>query len=241
MFFPGQGRELHRLTEDWWKNEMEDMEDTQNMTPAEARQIIKQSKDKVHLTAFYLGKDESKRESGRSLSEHLERKYMQGSTSEYRTLMDRLLSDKRIRPSEPTKPEDEVVTVSIYIAEHAVKRSGKNIESLSAGETFVAMLIALVSANVLSAAANVSFELTGGVACTGLCLQIHPHKKGEEIGTLVREVIDDHNKMVTDPDSKIVEAIGTQTEKFFSTANEEYLSKQSELFQMLSKKLAEGS
>ena len=238
IFFPGQGVEIINLCANWYENQDEEYVAAVNLGLEEAvpyhKAVIEYMTGKTDVDFEELG------QSLHSLEEHLDRKYIQGSTPEYRTLMDRLLSDKRILPSKPAKPEDEVVTVSIYIAEQAVKRSGKNIESLSDEETFVAMLIVLVSTNVLSAAANVSFELTGGVACTGLCLQVHPDKTVEEIATLVREVIDNHNKMATDH-SKIVEAIGTQTEKFFSTANDEYLSKQSELFQMLSKKLAEGS
>ena len=95
MLFPEQGRELYRLSQDWAKNEMED---TQNMTPTEARKIIKQSKGKVLLTAFGLGDEESvpyhkaQREymtgntdmdfeelgkSLHSLEEHLDREYIQ--------------------------------------------------------------------------------------------------------------------------------------------------------------------
>ncbi len=56
MLFPGQGRELLKLSQGWMENELED---TQNMAPAEARKIIKQSKDKPFMTAFLLGLEES--------------------------------------------------------------------------------------------------------------------------------------------------------------------------------------
>jgi len=150
-------------------------------------------------------------------------------SASFRDSLDKILSTYSvdILESKEDKLENEVIGVSIFIAEEAIKRNGLVLTELNDDELFYCMLIGFVSSDHVSRLAQVSFELTSAT----VCMMLASHREPEEIGVIINVVINAHTRMGGNPNEiKLLQAIGNQVSLFFSTCNDEYLNQLAKLF-----------
>jgi len=127
---------------------------------------------------------------------------------------------------------DEVILVSRLIAKETITRSNRDLVQLTDEEIFIGMLIGFEAAHYISGWADVSSELTGMRTSTRLVMQmcgLH-----ENSGHLTSQITTLHNHIVQGQHRfHVSQAIGTQVAGFFETADEKYLDRLAECYEIL--------
>jgi hypothetical protein len=160
-------------------------------------------------------------------------------TAGFRASLNSIISDYNLMlPNVPGKNlEHEVTAVSLLIAEETVKRTGRDITKLSADEAYILVLIGFMAAKQLSKVANVDSENT----TTTVCNVLLSHKSPQEITNLTREVVNDYEVMLNSPDDrKVLKAFCMLADRFFASAEDQYLTKMSELYDLIAENISVG-
>jgi hypothetical protein len=160
-------------------------------------------------------------------------------TAGFRASLNNIISDYNLMlPTVPGKNlEHEVTAVSLLIAEETVKRTGRDITNLSADESYILVLIGFMAAKQLSKVANVDPENT----TTTVCNVLLSHKYPQEITNLINEVVNDYELMLNSPDDrKVLKAFCMLADRFFASAEDQYLTKMSELYDLIAENISVG-
>lgn len=165
--------------------------------------------------------------------------YMQSvlDTADFRASLNNIIS--RYDLALPTVPgenlEHEVTAVSLLLAEESVKRAGRDITRLSAEESYILVLIGFMAAKQLSKVARVDPENTTSTVCNALLA----HKTPEEISGLISNVVNDYDMMLnSSEDRKVLRAFCMLTDRFFASAEDQYLTKMSELYDLIAENIS---
>lgn len=160
-------------------------------------------------------------------------------TADFRASLNSIISDYNL--TLPTVPgqnlEHEVTAVSLLIAEESIKRTGRDITSLSADESYILVLIGFMAAKQLSKVAGVDANNT----TTTVCNVLLSHKSPEDISRLTNEIINDYEMMLSSPDDrKVLRAFCMLADRFFASAEDQYLTKMSELYDLIAENISVG-
>jgi hypothetical protein len=165
--------------------------------------------------------------------------YMQSvlDTADFRASLNNIIS--RYDLALPTVPgenlDHEVTAVSLLIAEESVKRTGRDITRLSEEESYILVLIGFMAAKQLSKVARVNPENTTSTVCNALLA----HKTPEEISRLISDVVNDYDMMLnSSEDRKVLRAFCMLADRFFASAEDQYLTKMSELYDLIAENLS---
>jgi hypothetical protein len=160
-------------------------------------------------------------------------------TADFRASLNSIISDYNLAlPTVPGKNlEHEVTAVSLLIAEETVKRTGRDVTRLSAEESYILVLIGFMAAKQLSKVAGVDSKNT----TTTVCNVLLSHKSSEDISRLTNEVINDYEMMLNSPDDrKVLRAFCMLADRFFASAEDQYLTKMSELYDLIAENISIG-
>jgi hypothetical protein len=157
----------------------------------------------------------------------------------YRTNVDRILTAHDIPlegPPDMDRLEREVATIAKWLALQAIHRSSIGDGRLQGDDRLVAMIIALIATDYLSARAETKFEPAGLLACYSLshelCGEIEEERFGEATATF--------NSLSTQR-AKVLAAVGNQIALFYTKQADESLKRLGELFDIMRKHLRPNS
>jgi hypothetical protein len=160
-------------------------------------------------------------------------------TADFRASLNNIITEYNlVLPTVPGKNlEHEVTAVSLLIAEETVKRTGRDITKLSADESYILLLIGFMAAKQLSKVAGVISSNTTATVCNVLL----SHKAPAEITNLTNEVKKDYEMMLNSPDDrKVLRAFCMLADRFFASAEDQYLTKMSELYDLIAENISVG-